>query len=101
MSEAEKQIAEMAVKCCTRNPQAHTAEECLQCEFKNGMCDIYKLAKTLYKEDYRKASEVAREIFAEIETSLKFRFIEGETHLTIRKTDYDTYKKKYESEGGE
>ena len=63
----DKQIEEMAVKCCRRNPQAHTAQECLECGFKNGMCDIYKLAKMLYEDGYRKTSEIAAEIFAEIE----------------------------------
>lgn len=53
MSE-DKYIAEMAVKCCVRNPRAHTVEECLECEFKHGMCGEYKLAKTLYEEGYRK-----------------------------------------------
>ncbi len=49
----EKQIAEMAVKGCVRNPQAHTVEECLECEFKKGMCDSYRLAKTLYNDGYQ------------------------------------------------
>ena len=31
-------IAEMAVIGCVRNPQAHTAEECTKCDFKQGQC---------------------------------------------------------------
>lgn len=53
-------IAEMAVKCCTRNPKAHTPEECFNCEFKNDMCDSYKLAKILYEEGYEQTDELKR-----------------------------------------
>lgn len=55
-------IAEMAVKCCTRNPKAHTIEECFNCEFKNGMCDSYRLAKTLYEEGYEKTDELKKQV---------------------------------------
>ena len=62
----EKQIAEMAVMGCRRNPQAHEVEECLGCEFKKGMCDTYRLAETLYNAGYRKTSESVKEIFNDI-----------------------------------
>lgn len=55
-------IAEMAVKCCTRNPKAHTSEECFKCEFKNGMCDSYKLAKILYEEGYEQTDDLKKHI---------------------------------------
>ena len=55
-------ISEMAVKRCTRNPKAHTAEECFNCEFKNDMCDSYRLAKTLYEEGYEKTDELKKQI---------------------------------------
>ena len=55
-------ISEMAVKRCTRNPKAHTTEECFNCEFKNDMCDSYRLAKTLYEEGYEKTDELKKEI---------------------------------------
>ena len=32
----QEQIEEMAVIGCVRNPQAHTAEECAKCDFKQG-----------------------------------------------------------------
>ena len=38
---------ELAVLGCTRNPQAHTVEECIKCEFKNGMCNQYAHAKKI------------------------------------------------------
>lgn len=53
-------IAEMAVKHCTRNPKAHTTEECFNCEFKKGMCDSYKLAKILYEEGYEQTDELKK-----------------------------------------
>ncbi len=53
MTERE-QIAEMAVIGCVRNPQAHTTEECLKCDFKQGMCNAYRHAETLYNAGYRK-----------------------------------------------
>ena len=55
-------ISEMAVKRCTRNPKAHTAEECFNCEFKNDMCDSYRLAKILYEEGYEKTDELRRQV---------------------------------------
>ena len=55
-------ISEMAVKRCTRNPKAHTTEECFNCEFKNDMCDSYRLAKTLYEEGYEKTDELKRQV---------------------------------------
>lgn len=48
----DRMISELAVKCCTRNPQAHSTDECFECEFKNGMCNSYKLASIIYKEGY-------------------------------------------------
>ena len=50
----EQQIQEMAVIGCVRNPQAHTAEECAKCDFKNGQCNSYRHAEALYNAGYRK-----------------------------------------------
>ena len=50
----QEQIAEMAVIGCVRNPQAHTTEECLKCEFSDGCCNAYRHAEALYKAGYRK-----------------------------------------------
>ena len=49
-----KQVEEMAVIGCVRNPQAHTAEECAKCDFKNGQCNAYRHAEALYNAGYRK-----------------------------------------------
>ena len=50
----QEAIAEMAVIGCVRNPQAHTAEECAKCDFKQGQCNAYRHAEKLYKAGYRK-----------------------------------------------
>lgn len=44
----QEQIEEMAVIGCVRNPQAHTAEECAECDFKQGQCNAYRHAEALY-----------------------------------------------------
>ena len=45
-----RDIAEIAVIGCHRNPQAYTTNECMSCEFKNDMCDAYKHAKKIYQK---------------------------------------------------
>ena len=47
----------MAVIGCVRNPQAHTAEECAKCDFKQGQCNAYRHAEKLYDAGYRKVDE--------------------------------------------
>ena len=53
----QEQIEEMAVIGCVRNPQAHTAEECAKCDFKQGQCNAYRHAEKLYNAGYRKIRE--------------------------------------------
>lgn len=48
MKTKQEQIDEMAVIGCVRNPQAHTAEECEKCDFKQGQCNAYRHAEALY-----------------------------------------------------
>lgn len=48
MKTKQEQIEEMAVIGCTRVPQAHTAEECAECDFKQGQCNAYRHAEALY-----------------------------------------------------
>ena len=55
-----KEIEEMAVIGCVRNPQAHTAEECAQCDFKQGQCNAYRHAEALYDAGYRKVGSDAK-----------------------------------------
>lgn len=49
-----EEICKMAVMGCRRNPQAKTIEECVKCEFKHGMCDVYRVCEQIYNADYRK-----------------------------------------------
>lgn len=51
----KQQIEEMAVLGCVRNPQAKTAKECGKCDFRQGMCNAYRHAESLYNAGYRKA----------------------------------------------
>ena len=53
----QAQIEEMAVIGCVRNPQAHTAEECAKCDFKQGQCNAYRHAEKLYNAGYRKIQD--------------------------------------------
>ena len=53
----QEQIEETAVIGCVRNPQAHTAEECAKCDFKQGQCNAYRHAEKLYDAGYRKVDE--------------------------------------------
>ena len=53
----QEQIEEMAVLGCVRNPQAHTAEECAKCDFKQGQCNAYRHSEKLYDAGYRKVDE--------------------------------------------
>ena len=43
-------VAELPVMGCYRNPQAYTTDECMSCEFKDGMYDAYKHATKIYKQ---------------------------------------------------
>ena len=51
----QEQIEEMAVIGCVRNPQAHTAEECAKCDFKQGQCNAYRHAEAIYNAGYPNA----------------------------------------------
>ena len=72
----EKQIEEMA-----RNLEEHTCMSQFQAEIASRM---------LYQLDYRKASDVAEEIFAEIEVVLNIMF---EEHAMLGHTDYNAVVK--------
>ena len=61
MKTKQEQIEEMAVIGCVRNPQAHTAEECAKCDFKQGQCNAYRHAEKLYNAGYRKIDDLKAE----------------------------------------
>ena len=45
-----RDIAEISILGCTKNSQAYKVEECINCPFKDGMCDAYKHAKKIYQK---------------------------------------------------
>ena len=62
MKTKQEQIEKMAVIGCVRNPQAHTAEECSKCDFKQGMCNAYRHAEALYNAGCSDVSEYKAKI---------------------------------------
>ena len=60
----EKQIEEMAKDMCEYYYEGTCYQDKKPCDCK---CEIFTDAQYLYSKGYRKASEVAREIFEEIE----------------------------------
>ena len=79
-----REIEEMAKTLCGQ--KEHSCAECDSCD----LCEFWLEASILYANGYRKATDVAREIFAEIDKTAY--------------GDLDFFKqlrKKYESEGAE
>lgn len=81
-------------------------DKCVNCthfynKYEVGCVDM-NFAEKLYANGYRKASDVAREIFAEIERALNLSKCYGDSGIYFEKdieTDIAELKKKYESEG--
>ncbi len=77
---------------------------CEECHLYKNRCHAKKYATRAYNNGYRKASEVAREIFEEIETLLYLNALRGDV-FTGRyfseelETDIAELKKKYTEEG--
>jgi hypothetical protein len=95
----EKQIEEMAKDICPLYEECGSCKKCDE-EFAidNEPCFYKRAAKLLIIKDYRKASEVAEEIFAEI-GELVNEYLDGRIYTH----DFCTYlaelKKKYTEEG--
>lgn len=110
----EQQIEEMAVIGCVRNPQAHTAEECGKCDFKNGQCNSYRHAEAIYNVGYRQINENCAVItkaelkeykrqavkeFAEKLKKLSYcdnHFMDGKWHRYVFVDEIDELLKEYE-----
>ena len=95
----DKQIEEMANEINEMDePNAHYYDETLQDH--EAFADCFTIAKHLYEKGYRKASEVAEEIFAEIEN---IAILNGYISVKDFYTEHPLIaelKKKY-TEGGE
>ena len=77
MMDKKKQIEEMAnLICRSKNPSME--KQCSECVF-DCMCDIQDGCEVLIDNGYRLASEVAREIFAEIEEMLNMQVLIART----------------------
>lgn len=82
----QEQIEEMAVIGCVRNPQAHTAEECSKCDFKQGMCNAYRHAEALYDAGYRKIPENAVVLTKEEYIDLSRNYVTEQIEKARKKT---------------
>jgi hypothetical protein len=82
----DKQIEEMAKDFCALNMP------CEECHLYNNRCRAKKYATRAYNAGYRKASDVAEEIFAEIDKLLAVDR-NGEANLDVRALQ--RLKKKY------
>lgn len=105
----KKQIEEMAWDLCDI-PMHPSIKSCEQCG--NKRCHAMYYAKRAYNASYRKASDVAREIFAEMEKTIRgvlilipFGYKDNLKTVECKKECYQDFlgyiaelKKKYESE---
>ena len=86
----QEQIEEIAVIGCVRNPQAHTAEECSKCVFKQGMCSAYRHAEALVQAGYGDVSgyKSEREMLGSQIKALKQRLNNKYVEIEQLKDDY-------------
>lgn len=93
MKTKKEQIEEMAVIGCVRNPQAHTAEECSKCDFKQGMCNSYRHAEALYDAGYRKVlfdTENGKAV--DVAQYAPWKLVDGYTEREVEKVRKETAK---------
>ena len=81
----DKQIGEMTKDICEIQNKG------MKCDICDTGCDCRMFAEALYNAGYRKASEVAREIFEEIEAL----FCGDGFHYFVRIPRYEELRKKY------
>jgi hypothetical protein len=93
----EKQIEEMAKHChFYEEGNCLLCEECIvECDMD---CDLYIFAKMLYNAGYRKSTDVAEEIFAEIEKETEIGRIMNACAI-VSLDAIAELKKKYTEEG--
>lgn len=99
-----KQIEEMKQEINTALARPCGKAKCLTCEFINEEnCEPAIIADHLYKQCYRKSTDVAREIFKEIQSyCIGRRWRDRDiVSFEIDAVKYVELKKKYESEGAD
>ena len=84
----DKQIEEMAKSVCHLD---RTCDECMT----SFECKAMMYAKRFYDAGYRKASDVARNIFGNLRI---LGHIDFDGNICIRKDSFEELEKKYESE---
>ena len=97
----DKQIEEMAnIINEMDEPNAHYYDEIL--EQHEAFADCFTIAKHLYNAGYRKASEIAEEIFAEIEKQTGFfrKYMYANESVRVILDVLDTLKNKYAEDEG-
>lgn len=62
------------------------------------ICPVKPFAVKMYDEDYRKSSDVARDIFGNLKI---LGYIDFDGNFCIRKDSFEALEKQYESEGAE
>lgn len=88
----DKQIDEMCRVLCQN--AFCSVEDWADCTLRNGFCGRCKMiAQTLYANGYRKASDVEREILAEVREF----YMRDDRYAALERS----VKKKYESEGAD
>ena len=97
----DKQIKDIVKDICPFYKKYGTCEECdSEIDIEDEPCYWVGVAECIALNDYRKTSEVAREIFEEIDTLIVRRMIPDIAWIDDRFiTDITKLKKKYESEG--
>ena len=63
------------------------------------ICGVETVAEDIYNAGYRKASDVAREIFEEIEKYNRPPIPECEAVYVMKKSEFEALKNKYTEEG--
>lgn len=98
-----KQIEEMVVLMCGERKKHKSCKACKSGNPNaNAYCRIEHYAEALYNAGYRKSTDVAREIFEEIEGLMWDAVIGGKYPAKVINPDkYAELKQKYESEGEE
>ena len=91
----DKQIEEMARKIC---PCIYDHNDCESCDlYEHESCLPFNIARELADNNYRKASEVARNIFVNLRI---LGHIDFEGNMCVRKDSFEELEKKY-TEGRE
>lgn len=92
----DKQIEEMAKAICSEYDCVIPCQSCAYYAYAN--CRDVKSAEKLYNAGYRKASDVAEEIFEEIEGFNRPPMHECEPVYIIKASEFAELKKKYTEE---